>query len=69
MKTLLAKYFPLDEDEEILRMSDRLPVDAVVTRLHDQSADLAVTDHFGGRHVRLNIPVGSRTGTDFCTLI
>jgi len=64
-----ALYFPLLEDEQILRLSERQPCQARVSSIQDSRADLIVTDHFGNRHVRLSVPVGRQVEQDYCLLV
>ena len=65
-----AWYWPMDEDEEILRLSDSRPCKAVVTNELIDGADLLVTDHFGNFFVRLSVPfVRPHTHCDRCELV
>jgi len=65
----LAWYWPHDDDEQILRLSDVRPCKATVSSMSSDSADLIVTDHIGQIFVRLNVPVhpdGPRR--DWCSI-
>ena len=64
-----ALYWPAPDDEEILRISDRRPCDAVTIEIHEGKADLAVIDSFGGKFIRLNVAIGrSSADADYCIL-
>lgn len=70
MNRLKSLYYPADDDEQILMLSDRRPCQAVVTGEHADKADLLVTDHFGNQFVRLAVPF-SRTSRqcDLCVMV
>lgn len=65
-----ALYWPHRDDEQVLRISDRRPCTAVVSSNSTSSADLIVTDHFGNRFVRLNVPVHpDGPGREWCSIV
>ena len=64
-----ALYFPLDEDEELLRLNHNQPLGSVVERLEDGRADLLVTDDFGLLHRRTFVPISRMDGCDHCVLV
>jgi len=69
MNRLKALYFPADDDEQILLLSDRRPCQAIVTSKVDGKADLLVTDHFGNQFVRLSVPFSRTSGQcDLCVM-
>jgi len=64
-----ALYWPAADDEQILRISDRRPCEAVAVEVRDDRADLDVVDSFGNRFVRLNVVIGrSSREADHCVL-
>lgn len=63
-----ALYWPAPDDEEILRISDSRPCEAIATEVRDGRADLNVVDSFGSKFVRLNIAIGPSREADHCIL-
>lgn len=64
-----ALYWPAPDDEQILRISDSHPCEAVAVEVRDGRADLKVVDSFGNQFVRLNVAIGrSSREADCCIL-
>ena len=63
-----ALYWPAPDDEQILRISDSHPCEAVAVEVRDGRADLNVVDSFGSKFVRLNVAIGPSREVDCCIL-
>ncbi len=62
-----AIYYPHPDDNQIQRISDRVPCRAEAVRIENSRADLEVIDHFGHVHLVPNVLIGTGEA-DYCVL-